>query len=468
VEHLQGELQADGEGGQIQAISGILGERQQQGTVHGTLSWRASGSWSGRLTTSFDPRAVLPAASRFAPLLAATIERFSFAASPPRLDLTFDVQPGSNTQVAVSGSMQAANFAYQGTSIGFANIGADYRSGAGGERLKLAPFLLVMGGRHASGELEWDFARGRLRFDAGASADIAALARLIELKESELAPWSFSRGTDLTARGEWDCQEAGAATDVAGTLAGPSVGYREWTLEEYRARFRRVGLTNTVEDLRGRLAGGSFTGRGWWVGSPGNGDMASHFSAEIIHASMDSVLAMAASHVEWRTGGRLYGNIEVSHEPGSNQGLSGRGRFTLEDGRVFRIPFFHGFTALLDKVWPNVGQALELQEIELPFELGAGQVRSDRVLVRNSLFTLEGRGSIGFDGRVAMTFQVRPMKDKTLLGQALQWAAAPVSKAFEIAVGGTVQNPEWRLVYFSKAGGRTGAESATTPREEKP
>lgn len=465
VEQLQGELQADEEGGRIQSLSGVLGQGQQRGAVNGTLAWRSSGAWSGRVTTSFDPHAVLPVANRFAPLLAGTIERFSFAVAPPRLDLTFDVKPGSNTQVTVSGSMQAANFAYQGTSIGFANVGADYRLADGGGRLKLAPLLLVIGGRNASGELDWDFERGRLRFDAGSSADIEALARIVGLKDSDLQPWAFARGTDLSARGEVDYRDEGTATEVTGSLAGPSVGYRQWVLEDYRARFRRTGMTNALEDVRGRIAGGSFTGRGWWVGSRDKGDVSSRFSAEIIHAAMDSVLAMVASNAEWRTGGRLYGNIELSQEPGPAKGLSGRGRVTLKDGRVFRIPFFHGFTALLGKVWPNVGQALDLQELDLPFEIGAGQVQSERLVVRSKLLTVEGRGSIGFDGRVAMTFQVRPMKDKTLLGQALQLIASPVSKAFEVGVGGTVQKPEWRLVYFSKAGERGTAESASAARE---
>jgi hypothetical protein len=74
------------------------------------------------------------------------------------------------------------------------------------------------------------------------------------------------------------------------------------------------------------------------------------------------------------------------------------------------------------------------------------------------------KGDCGFDGNLSFDVQVRPLTEKSLIGQAMRVLTYPISRLLEFRLDGTLQRPRWRP--FSLVREERGLDSSR--REGKP
>ena len=445
VEHGSADVHWDSRTLRVTEFAATIGRDGGRGTVAGGFTLTGD-EWRARVTLAVDPHVLLPAMRVFGVGQSRVYEWFSFPSTPPTCELTIERKAGSAPSLQVRGRLQATQFAYRGTAIGFGTLSGAYAWSSAAETLALSPVVLVVGGRNISGTLGVDLTAETVQVEAVSLADIPALARLAGIREgSFLDAFQFGRDTRVYVKGRI-AYGAVDTSDAEIQVDSPSVVCRGLTAEDCAFKVRMAGSTNILQDLRGRIAGGSFTANGVFTAGARESTNADYqVKAEVLHADVRQLLSAFNTNAPAQIDGRVYGNIELAGRAGAGQGATavGQGYLNIKRGTLYRIPLFGGFTEAMARVVPGVDFVTRQTDVRAPFEVSGGWIRSRDIQIEGDVLSHTGRGSASLDGKLDVDVQVRPMKDKTLIGTAARVIASPFSKLFEFHLQGTVDAPRW-------------------------
>lgn len=461
VERGSAELRLEAQTWRVRRLSATVGRDLQRGTLAGEVTL-TGGDLLARLTTAFDPHILVPVLKTFGVDQTRIFDWFSFPANAPSGDLTIEQHFGTSPHLSIQGRVQATEFAYRGTAIGFGNVSGTYVWAPTNHTLKLNPLVLVVGGRNISGTLGIDLTHELLDVEAVSIADVPSLARIAGFREgSFLDAFQFGRDTRVYMRGRIGYGDDYVHDDAVLSIECPSIACRGFVAEDCAFKVRLAGPTNLVEDVRGRFAGGSFTGQALFApSSPGASNTAYTLRVEILYADLRQLIAGVDTNLAGSLEGRVFGNLDLKGLVGAGQGrtASGQGNLTIKRGTLFRIPVFGGFTASMARVVPGLDFVTRQTDARAPFEVRDGRIWSDDVQIEGDVLSLTGRGSAALDGGLDFDVQVRPMKDKTLVGTAMRALAYPISKLFEFRLQGSVAAPSWSSATFSRGTGDRKSE----------
>lgn len=443
VEQARAAVRMDQEGFRLSRLSGTVGRDLQRGTIEGTLFWSPQHKAVGRLVTSFDPHALSPVCALFCPEAIPILDRFSFSATPPRLELAVEADLRKPAGVKVEGRMQASRYAYLGAGIGFGNLAGEYVYGNGTNRFRLDPFLILAGGRKAVGKTDFDFAAGTAVFEVVSEIDLATVLRMVGVREQAMTPWSFEEGSRIVARGEANLRRP-ETSRIEATVEGANLAFHQVRVSDYAFRYDGLGLTNRFHDIRGKIGGGSFSGAAVLVRESSGSNLTSQVRAELIHADADEVVKLLSTNLAWRAGGKVYGNIELAGRT-SGSGtipLSAEGQLTLRHGKILGLPLFQGLVTRLVRFVPGVNPGAIPVEARIAFRLANGRVESEDIQIGCGPFILTAEGSCGLDGTLDYRGEARPAKRQGALGQAItSWFSSGAVIGFKLE--GTLHEPRW-------------------------
>lgn len=459
VEGITGSIRLDDQGGQARGLSGTVGREGQRGRIGGDCSWTWKGAAQGRLATSFDPHVVMPLCRALdARETRRFLEWFSFPAVPPSCDIVFNSTPGEAGELHVKGRFQAANFAYRGAGIAFANVEGAYDGFPGGRWLSLNPLVLVVGGRNVSGNVAVEFEARQASFEVVSSIDVPTLARIAGVGEGGLwESFRFGQGTRIYAKGTVGYEDP-ESSDMEASVEGPEIGVGRFIADECSFKFMMKGSTNLLADVRGKMGGGSFAGAAAFMPGAGRDDPTRYeLKGELFRVDCQRLNNLLNTNSTLAAEGRLYGVLELSGAMGPGQGATavGQGNVSLRHGLVFRLPLFGGMTDLLTKAIPGLDFALRQTDVRIPFEVLEGRIVSRDIQIEGEVLSLTAKGQCTLDGRLDVDVQVRPLKDGTVTGQALRALTYPLSRLFEFRLEGTIDKPRWSLFNLSRDGRRT-------------
>jgi hypothetical protein len=460
VRRAQARVRMDGGGVAFSGVDIGVGDEVHAGTLQGEVAWTADGSVVGRLATRIDPHAVHSFMRECGWDISAVLDRFSFHGEPPVIDMTFEVPASTGRVSVVGGRFQASQFAYQGAAIGFANIAWKHEWGGGRRRLMLNPMVLVIAGQSVTGGVTIDLERGWVEGEAVSTVEFPTLVRLIGLPTGWLpGNWTVGSQERVYAKGRYAYGDR-ALTAMEVAVEGRDLNLGRYPLDEVSFKWWMRGVTNEVTDIRGRIAGGSFTGAAQFVPDAVEaGRLRYRVKGEILHAELSSVLAMVSSGVVTGIEGNVYGNIELAGVTGvAGQGVVGRGEVNIRSGRIFSIPLFGGLTRALTSRFPGVDMLVLQREARATFEVGGGKVSSHDLRLDGDVFAVEADGACGLDGVLGFVVKVRPATERKVIGPAIRTLAFPFSKLLEFKLEGTLSKPEWKSSMLSWSG-RTGGDS---------
>ena len=443
VGQIRAELQWDGKDARLSRLSGQVGRDLQRGSVDGTVAWKRGEQVVGRLVTAFDPRALLPTCRILYPQAGSILERFSFSAGPPRIDLSFEADTGVAYSLRAKGRMQASRYAYCGAGIGFANIHAEYEYGNGTNRLKLDPFLIVVGGRNAEGKTVIDLNSGAVGFEAMSSVDLGTVLRLCGMREQAMDSWHLEEGARVMARGILNTL-APERSLIEASVEGSRIGFSRVWVNDYAFRYAAIGLTNKFTDIRGKIGNGSFSSSMIVTPDASGTNRNTLLNVEIIHVDADTVFEMLNPNPAWRAEGKLYGNAElhgaeVRAGPGS---FSGKGQMTIRNSRIFKLPLFAGLMAELNRMVPQLDFSNSRIDAHFSYELKEGRVISRDIRIDDGPVSMTAKGSCGLDGSLDFLVTFQWMKKSGFLAQSIAEIFSPGEGA-EFRVGGTCASPKW-------------------------
>jgi hypothetical protein len=454
VERMTSLIHLDGRGGEAVSLSGTVGREQQRGGIRGECFWTWTEGVHGKVATSFDPHILIPLCRVLdAPAIGRLLEWFSFPSEPPGCDLLFNYTPGQAGALQVTGRVQAANFAYRGAGITFANMEGSYDGRPGCRRMNLDPLVLVVAGRHVDGKVKLDFDASRADFEVVSGIDVPLLAQIVGIEAgSVLDDCRFGRGTRIYARGTVGYADP-RCSDMEAVVEGSDIGVGPFVADECSFKFLMKGPTNLLTDVKGKIGGGSFAGSAAFMPEDGEeGRTRYEMKGELFHVDFQALKNLFNTNSTLTTEGRLYGSLDLSGRMGTGQGATatGQGYVTLRRGLVFSLPLFGGMTNLLAKALPGVNFAPRQTEVRIPFEVREGRISSRDIQIEGDVLSLTARGDCTLNGNLAFDVQVRPMKDKTIMGQALRALAYPISRLFEFRLEGTLDKPRWSLFNLSR------------------
>jgi len=139
--------------------------------------------------------------------------------------------------------------------------------------------------------------------------------------------------------------------------------------------------------------------------------------------------------------GSLTGNIKDLNSSG------GRLYFSISKGKLWQLDLLKGLGELI--LLPEFDK-LVFKKAEAEFIIGNKYFSTDNLLLAGDQVTLEGKGSIGFDGSLA--FSVYAKVNKELLKESadirkfITAILGEISSAISINVGGTIKQPKYTLI----------------------
>jgi len=441
VENVRTAVQIDTDGVYLSRLSGKIGRELHSGTIEGTLAYRRKGLLTGRIATSFDPRALMPVCKLYYPEAVGVLDRFSFPTVPPRMDFNFEAVSKPTLSLVAKGRIQASNYAYRGAVIGFANMNVDVVGGNGTNSVTIDPFSLTIGGLQARGLVHFDFMSGVADFQTRSEVSLATILRLVGLKESLMDSWNFEEGARVAAKGHIAYVHP-EQSEVEAVVEGGKIGYKGIVLSNYSFNYKNLGLVHTFSDFRGN-AGGGFLGGGAVLLADKTGTRwTAEVKAEIINIDSDELLKLISTNAGWRLGGKTFGNLEIG---GIGAELAGQGQLTIREARIFKSPV----ASKLAEHWGAVASDLDLAdmpfEARLTFELKNKLFNSKDLYLETDYFGVAAQGCSGWDGSLDWVLKPMAAKKIGMKGRSVVTLLSPLWQG-GYHLTGTLERPEWRSI----------------------
>lgn len=429
-----------------------FGDETVLGDLEGECTRHEDGRWTGRIASRVDPRLLMPVLGEIGVDLSDVLDRFSFHADPPSIDLVFDL-PAEEGPVEVKGRFQSSEFAYLGAAIGFANITWQCQWGGEQKQLVLNPLVLVSRGRTLSGRVTVDLARQWLDGEIASMLDLNTIVRIAGVPRDRVPEsWRFGEALKLHAKGRFAYGDP-ADSDLEATAEGRDLKIDRFPFDELSLRLTVKGLRHELADVRGRFAGGSMNG--WASIGPEPGYSAGrHYQlrCEILNAELGRLLEMAGSRHDGAMEGRVYGTVDLEWAAGEGVPpgrMKGSGGVSIAGGRLFSLPLFGGLTRALASRFDGIDTLVAQREARATYTISEGRISSKDVRIEGDFFSVEGDGECTLDGKLDFSVKVRPATERRGIGAMVRALTAPLSKLLEFRLEGTLSNPQWKSTALS-------------------
>ncbi len=450
---VSGHFRYDPEGLAVDRLEIEVGAGPDRGPLAGSgrYTW-SDRTYAGEIKTGFNPRALIPLLNAWRLPQAEIIDWFQFEDQPPSGVGVFRGRLKPKPAFTMTGHAQGDPCLYQGVSNLLMRLGFTLALEDTAERLTLDPLLIVREEGTVQGRAIQDFRSGQIRFEGISTADPRAVASMIAPAVERLAaPFVFAGPVRVAARGMLDI-EAFEASDLDVDVDAQQVAWRFLRADRCQLNVRvseGMAFLNDVQvDLyRGRVDGAAQI----WpaAGRPAQGFV---LSASVRDVDFKRFLHEIAGPAADRHSGTVSGSLELAgpvDDPGG-AASSGTGRVTIAEARLFQFPLFGGLTDFMGRIVPGLSLVVHQTDATASFTVRDGKLHSHDIVINGEVITLTGRGSVAFDGTLDFNVQVRLLRKHTLVGNLVQFALSPMSKALEFRLIGTLKAPRWRPAYLPK------------------
>jgi uncharacterized protein involved in outer membrane biogenesis len=144
---------------------------------------------------------------------------------------------------------------------------------------------------------------------------------------------------------------------------------------------------------------------------------------------------------------------EVTHSPDPLAGMRGTGQLNIKDGKLPSLQLNKNLMMLarFSKLGPAEGDPSSFQSMSTDLNIAAGKITSDKVtIVGNGVdvdaagaLALAGEGSLAYDGIAKLAAGQNPIT--SILGGLSGATYADGKLSFPFSIGGTFQNPQFKL-----------------------
>lgn len=438
-----------------QAIDATLTRADMRGFLRGATDYEAETRMlRGHMATHLDPHMLLPWFDAWnMPFATRLVRRFEFGASAPRCEADFSraCEPGGRFDA--KGRFWLRNSTYRGVHLLRADADIEIHNDGPRGTVSLDPLLVVRPEGVAKVAFTVDRGRQETVFEGDSAIDPKAITKLIGvLTNGELERFTFDGPSFVRARGKVDFGHS-IGTDLNVSVEGRRMHFDRLQAEDYTFGIRMRGMTNRIEDFKARFCEGVLTGKADFSADPATFTNAVYkVFLRVADAESSKFVEALGGRVDNEYRGRLSGFVRAGGPPGGNvfDTMAGHGRVSVRHGRIFSLPLFGGLSRIMTAVIPGLHFVLRQTDAETSFTIEDGKMHTDEIHIKGDVLSLSGYGDYHFDGHLDFWARVTLMKEHTLVAKLLKPLVYPISKLFEFRLRGTLGDPHWYPVNFSR------------------
>ncbi len=459
LDHISFILSGAGKRVDVDTLAVTLSRDGRAGDMTGQLSYDMSARvLSGRVVTSLDPRIVKPLVDASG-LSACTklISRFTFDGEAPRGEWTFDRRLSEKQDIHLTGDFRMRDCSYRGVDLLRADgsITVDRRELV--FNVEMNNLFMVRREGMANVAFSVDPRDKRLEFSVESSIQPLAMARMVGVLTNLFTQHVvFNGGCSIEGRGVVDYGDLYAATDLTGVVQADHVNLHQLQFEKGYSEIRMLGRTLTLTNLQAQVHSGSATGVVDVIIPPRTEQprvvcyrMDVQYQDVDFEAFMNDV-ARPVAKLDYE--GLLFGSLKVEGELGKRfqRSLNGEGFIEIRDGRVFMLPLFGGLSRFMTRIIPGLDFVLRQSDARSTFRIVDGRVEAHKLFIEGGVLSLSGDGTFVLGGNFDFDIQLRLMKEHSLVSKLVRVLTYPISKLFEFRLRGTLADPHWYPVHFSR------------------
>jgi len=242
-------------------------------------------------------------------------------------------------------------------------------------------------------------------------------------------------------------------TDFTASFDATRLRYKAYPLDRCRFNMCMTDRTNVLSAVRAELYDGEVGGAARFALPPStNGHTVIDVALKMKDLDFERVADVLSRDGETDYRGRLSGELALHGTLGAenHDSLHGNGLINIDDGRVFMLPLFGGLSDIMARLIPGLEFVLRQSDAFTEFSIQDSRVISDKVKIEGSVLSLSGTGHCGFDKGVDFHVQVKLMKDNNVVAKLVRLLTFPISKLFEFRLRGSLDDPDWYPVNFSR------------------
>lgn len=252
--------------------------------------------------------------------------------------------------------------------------------------------------------------------------------------------------------GEFD----GQALRCKGELALDSVSFKDYQFTQVGGPLwiddQQVLLGSWVEraqtaggprprPVSGRLFGGTVQADAWvMLGSvPRYGLQASLSDADLAQCAHEVMVGRQNLQ------GKILANLDLRGAGRSVNSLSGRGAIRLRDADIYEVPMMISLLKLLSIRRPD---ASAFSQSDIDLRIVGNHVYFDRINFKGDAISLLGKGEMGFDSQIQLTFHTIVGRHEVRVPLVKEIVGGASEQIMQIHVTGTLQDPQMRREAF--------------------
>ncbi|MFA7256084.1 MAG: AsmA-like C-terminal region-containing protein [Kiritimatiellales bacterium] len=411
-----------------------------------------SKAWTARAQTQCDP----VFAGAYDEDLQEFLLRFNFPDEQPKADLTIS-SSGPDASIVMVGTLSGNRFTCGGVPIGHLETSMVFSNRV----LDLVPIHAVRAKEQFDGSVQVDFNRQLAFFNATNSFPPTDIARALAPEEHTiLEDFRFDGPVYAVGRGQIDY---GTWTNhlFKGTFRAENVGMNKLQASLFNtdidAHDTQLLFTNAAAQFYGGFAEGSAE----FDVLLEDGTAPYRINARITQIDLAQMLKQISSNNYGGARGQLSATLNLTADAATGfwQSVQGGGRVEIKDGHLADVPFFGGFSRLIQSTFAGFS-LFSLTTFSADYELHDNAIWSENAQLGGTLVSARGRGSYSPESGLNFVVAAEPLRqtrDNKEWYQIHLWAAdvlkegtAPFLRLLEFQLSGPLDKPEWRFVNLPK------------------
>lgn len=452
IEHLQTWFTLSSGVLSFRLLNAVIGENGQKGPVEFTGSYEpATRLYKGYARSECDPRAVVDALLKFGfDDQANALSDFDFEDDMPRGSGMLAGRVNPDAWFKMIGFGQMVNASYRDVPVLSAKSALFFHFHDSISLMATMPIFVEREEGSASGDVLMDYERQAIDFNCESSMHPHAVAKVIGPFISDIVEqFRFEGPVHIEGSGTASYGDI-AANDIEITATGRNAGALMFLAEECSANLRVVGETIDA-DVNGVIYGGPFAASASIYKAAGyTNNMYYEIAGEVRDAAFEQILAALGQKRNDVRGGEVSAKVLIRGFAGQGMGptVTGKGRISVSEGRVFQIPLFGGLSDILTKYVPGLGAVLSQTDAKASFTVADSKVSSRDIAVEGDVFSLTAEGDYYFNDQLDFRVQVALMRSHTAVSKYLVRPITKlITKALEIRLTGVITDPEWYSAY---------------------
>jgi hypothetical protein len=401
-------------------------------TGHGQYHIESS-DFSYELDSTLDPHKLLPLMT---PVMRQIVDP-SWFETPPHIVASVSGDFVDPDAFAYDAQVDANGCSYRGVRLKSASAKLQLRR----SRLDARDVILAREEGELRGTLLSDFNNHQVSFDIQTTANPTEMAPLLGPKAAQtMSAYRFGPHTEAKARGMVDLDEPANSAWTA-QVANDGFSYWKFTADHATANLTFTNNSLSIDGFDADFYGGKLRGSASFAMT---NSVTYQFDFNTDHCDVHKLLS-AIRGKESQVSGALSGHAQLTGLGSDLAALRGKGNLEITDGVLWEMPLFGIFSHIMDGVSPGLGQT-KATSAKGTFTVEYQQAKTDDLQVAAGVFTLRGRGWVGFDGKLDFRIDAQFMRSVPLINIP-GWF---IGKIFEYKVGGTLGDYTYRPVNLPK------------------